>query len=258
MLDADVWRALQARADAAPARPRDSLWLADVLIGSIEPASARAMVEARLPVMAVPSGWRVAAEPDADEALARIAQWLHREGLGSKWRDELLAVSDATGTPRARIERAAVRPLGIATRAVHLVGLTREGGIWVQQRAFDKATDPGQWDTLMGGLQSADESDAQTLARETWEEAGLRIAELRDLRAAGRIVIRRPVADGYMVEDIALFAATVPEGLSPTNQDGEVARFECLERDALRARIEGGDFTLEAALILAEVLVLTR
>ena len=186
-------------------------------------------------------------DPTDDEAL-------HREGLGSTWRDELLAVTDASGTPHARVERAAVRPLGIATRAVHLVGVADNGSVWVQQRALDKATDPGLWDTLMGGLQSADESDAQTLERETWEEAGLRLADLADLHAAGRLVVRRPVADGYMVEHIEVFAAIVPDGRVPINRDGEVARFECLDPAALQRRIENGEFTLEAALILAGTL----
>ncbi|MES2100742.1 MAG: NUDIX domain-containing protein [Pseudomonadota bacterium] len=254
-LNAAVWQALKARADAPPARPRDALWLAAAQIGSIEPALAIAMQAATLPIVADAAGWRIAAEPDADAALARIARWLQREGLGSTWRDELLVVTDTAGTARARIERAAVRPLGIATRAVHLVGLAPGGGVWVQQRAFDKATDPGLWDTLMGGLQAAGESDAQTLERETWEEAGLRVADLCDLRSVGRVVVRRPVTDGYMVEYIEVVVAIVPDGLTPTNQDGEVARFECLARPALRARIERGEFTLEAALILAEVLV---
>jgi 8-oxo-dGTP pyrophosphatase MutT (NUDIX family) len=254
-LNAAAWQALKARADAPPARPRDALWLADAQIGSIEPALAAAMRAAALPIAADAAGWRIAAAPDADAALARIAHWLHREGLGSTWRDELLAVTDTAGTLRARIERAAVRPLGIATRAVHFVGLTHDGGVWVQQRALDKATDPGLWDTLMGGLQSAGESDAQTLERETWEEAGLRVTDLCDLRAGGRITVRRPVADGYMVEHIEFFVAIVPDGLTPINQDGEVARFECLDREALHARIERGEFTLEAALILAEAMV---
>lgn len=254
-LDAAAWQALKARADAPPARLRDALWLADAQIGSIEPALAAAMRAAALPITADAAGWRIAAAPDADAALARIAHWLQREGLGSTWRDELLAVTDPAGTSCARIERAAVRPLGIATRAVHLVGFAPGGGVWVQQRAFDKATDPGLWDTLMGGLQAAGESDAQTLARETLEEAGLRIADLGDLRGAGRVVVRRPVADGYMVEHIEVFAAVVSDGLTPINRDGEVARFECLARPALRARIERGEFTLEAALILAEALI---
>ena len=113
VLDAVVWEALKARADAPPALPRDALWLADMQIGSIEPALAAAMRAATLPIAADASGWRIAAAPDADAALARIAHWLQREGLGSTWRNELLAVTDTAGASRARIERAAVRPLGI-------------------------------------------------------------------------------------------------------------------------------------------------
>ena len=33
---------------------------------------------------------------------------------------------------------------------MHLVGETSDGHFWVQQRALNKANDPGQWDTLMG------------------------------------------------------------------------------------------------------------
>ena len=255
-LDAEVWLALKARADAPPARRRDALFLDEVEVGSVEQGLAGRMVAASLPIAASAAGWRIAAAAgtDADSALSRIARWLSREGLGSKWRDELLAVTDAAGRPHGRIERSAVRALGIATRAVHLVGFAPGGGVWLQQRAFDKATDPGLWDTLVGGLQSAGESDAQTLERETWEEAGLRIADLQGLRATGNWVVRRPVAEGYLVEHIEVFSATLGAACAPNNWDGEVAGFECLDAPAVLRRIERGGFTLEAALILAEAL----
>ncbi|HKX41747.1 MAG TPA: NUDIX domain-containing protein, partial [Burkholderiaceae bacterium] len=195
--------------------------------------------------------------PSADMALAAIACWLRSNGLGGRWRDELLAVVDQAGGAAtvAAIERAAVRPLGIATHAVHLVGRrASDGHVWVQQRALDKATDPGMWDTLMGGLVAARESIARTLERETWEEAGLRVAGLDDVRAFGRITVRRPVHDGYMIEHIEMFEATVPDALEPQNQDGEVARFECLAPAELRNRLRADSFTLEAALILAAFL----
>ncbi len=251
---AAFWHGLRARADASAARPRGALWLGapGELIGSIEPALAQRMAAAGLPIAAAGEGWCISADSEApaDASLARIARWLLAEGLVSRWRDELLTVIDAHGMPRGRIERAAVRPLGIATRAVHLIGQATDGGVWVQQRALDKATDPGQWDTLMGGLQAAGEADLATLERETWEEAGLRLTDLQCLRATGRLTVRRPVAEGYMIEHIEVFAATIPFGLVPANRDGEVARFECLDAQALAERIESGEFTLEAALIL--------
>jgi 8-oxo-dGTP pyrophosphatase MutT (NUDIX family) len=249
------WQNLQARADQAPARPRDALLATsdDVVVGSIEPALAQRMVDAGLPIEVAAGGWRIDAVP-LNTAFARIAEWLRTQGLASAWRNELLSVTDASGAAVGAIERAAVRPLGIATRAVHLVGWAEQGGMWVQQRAFDKATDPGQWDTLMGGLMAVDEIVATTLARETWEEAGLRIAELRDVTDHGQLTVRRPVSNGYMVEHIHVHEAVVPASLAPANQDGEVAAFERLSLDDLRERLQAGAFTLEAALILAQSL----
>jgi len=267
----DWWQRLIERAAQPPVAPRRALWLKGVAtspVGSIEPALAERIRAAGLPLRrrsanttAAAAGSGAVEEADAvvllgppDKALAAVARWLHAQGLSARWRDELLPVTDEHGARHAVIERAAVRPLGIATFAVHLIGLTPRGDVWVQQRAFDKATDPGQWDTLVGGLVAADETTATALARETWEEAGLRVADLHALRAADRITVRRPVSEGYMVEHIDVFEAVVPDGVVPVNQDGEVERFECLAPEALAGQLAEGRFTLEAGLMLAESL----
>ena len=199
---------LAARADVDPIAPRAALRSADGrhMLGSLEAALARRLVDEGLllPDSRAGDGWRLPDASDIDGSLAAVARWLQANRLGGRWRDELLAVDNAEGLPVAAIERAAVRPLGIATHAVHLVGWRADGRVWIQQRALDKATDPGLWDTLMGGLVAAHESIATTLERETWEEAGLRIAELEAVRPFTRISVRRPVSDGYMVEHIAV------------------------------------------------------
>ncbi|MBS0445713.1 MAG: NUDIX domain-containing protein [Proteobacteria bacterium] len=245
------WTEIEQRADRAPAQPRVALLMAghDVPIGSIEPALGERMAAAGLPIVRAGEGaWQVAAP--ADPSLARLARWLNDEGLGSRWRDELLEVCDTAGRPLAAIERSVVRPLGIATAAVHLVGRCADGSVWVQQRALDKATDPGLWDTLMGGLMAHGESVRTTLVRETWEEAGLLLHELAEIEPIGEVVVRRPVSDGYMVERIHVYEALLPDGLVPHNQDGEVERFERLSLETLRARLEADRFTLEASLVL--------
>jgi hypothetical protein len=71
---------------------------------------------------------------------------------------------------------------------------------------------------------------------------------------AGRITIRRPVSDGYMIEHIEVYEAVVPRGVEPANRDGEVERFEALAPADLVARLQADAFTLEAALILVEAL----
>lgn len=202
------------------------------------------------------SGWCLLG--DVTTSLDRVARALRDARLAGAWRDEQLAVTDQHGQRRGSVERAAVRPLGISTHAVHLVGVTSDGRVWVQQRAFNKPTDPGLWDTLVGGMVPADETLHNALARETWEEAGLQLSEMQALRQGGRLTVCKPSSDGagtgYMQEAIDWFLCTVPDGITPINQDGEVAQFALMDRHELVHELQRDAFTLEAALMLAEVL----
>ena len=247
------------RAAMPPRRHRAPLYFAAherlIAVGSLEGAIAARLVDAGL-LHRAGEGYALALRSDldtrvdADAALSAVARWLHEQGLASRWRDELLAVESADGRTLAHVERAVVRVLGIGTRAVHLIGCDADGKVWVQQRAFDKAVDPGLWDTLMGGQVAAGESVGQTLERETLEEAGLHVGQLLDLTPCDPITVARPVAEGYMLERIDVFRAVVATGNSPANLDGEVEQFACLDPAALSVRLEQGEFTLEATLIL--------
>ncbi|MCW5289516.1 NUDIX domain-containing protein [Verminephrobacter aporrectodeae subsp. tuberculatae] len=98
---------------------------------------------------------------------------------------------------------------------------------------------------------------AQALARETWEEAGLRVADLIGVAHGGHVLLEHPSSGGgdggagYMVERIDWFRARLPDGMLPCNQDGEVQRFELLPPSTLRAWLVQGLFTLEAGLVIA-------
>ena len=240
----------RAAASTPPASARAELRLgaAEKVIGSIDPVLAARMSVAGLALRRHGAAWVV--EGAADASLAAIARWLHQERICTHWRDELLPVVDGDGHSLAVVERSVVRVLGLKTFAVHLAGRSPDAGAWVQRRAFDKATDPGRWDTLMGGQVTAGETTQATLERETMEEAGLAMTDLQALERCPDISVCRPVDEGYMVEHIAVFRAVVPEGRVPENRDGEVERFECLHQDALLERLCAGLFTLEATLIL--------
>ena len=255
MSEATDWlAAARVAADRPPAGPRERLCVevetGAVEVGSVEPGTAQRMADAGLAIRRDGGAWCIAAP--ADVSLAAIAAWLRDAGLAGHWRDELLSVVDADERAVAEVERAVVRVLGLTTFAVHLVGESSDSrGTWIQQRAFDKATDPGLWDTLMGGQIAAGETVETALARETWEEAGLDVASLLDLRRRGRLTFRRPVEEGYLVEHIEVYAARLPAGVQPENRDGEVAGFACVDGAELARRLARGDFTLEATLILA-------
>ncbi len=244
---------LQSRAAQPPLRPRVPLACEAGRVGSVEPellaplqlpCLQRAQVEGQ-------TGWRLTGEPTG--SLRALALALRDAGQVRAWRDELLAVRDASGRVVGEVERGVTRLLGIATEAVHLLGLSPDGRHWVQQRALTKPDDPGLWDTLVGGMVPAGESLDTALARECAEEAGLALEQLAGLRPGGWVATRRPTPGtpgGYTVERIAWYVAQVPTGVEPSNQDGEVAQFRLMPVDEVRAQLAMDGFTLDAALML--------
>ncbi|KRB27547.1 DUF4743 domain-containing protein [Acidovorax sp. Root70] len=262
----DQWLAGARRAaQQPPAQPRQPLVVAGQVVGSVAPGflsqiSLKRLFDKRYQLSETEqsegSAWHLQAPPaDATDALNTLAAALRDVGLCGPWRDEQLAVTNPAGEVIGTVERGAVRVLGVATRAVHLVGVAPDGRMWVQKRSMTKPNNPGLWDTLMGGMVSAADSLPQALARETWEEAGLRVDALADVAHGGRVLFSRPSREGggagFMVERIDWFRAQVPHGVEPDNQDGEVERFDLLSLDVVRERVAHGLFTLEAGLVIA-------
>ena len=257
--------AARQRAQQPALRPRQPLLVAGQVLGSVAQGFLDQISPGRSIHMRYKlskqghSGawaWHLDAPPEATtEALNALAAALHEEGLCGPWRNEQLAVCNPQGQPVGTVERGAVRVLGVGTRAVHLVGLAPDGRMWVQKRALSKPNDPGLWDTLMGGMVCAADTLAQALARETWEEAGLRLDDLAGITHGGHLQLCRPSAEGHgagqMVERIDWFHAQLPEGLRPCNRDGEVERFDLLTMGTLRQRLVQEWFTLEAGLVIA-------
>jgi 8-oxo-dGTP pyrophosphatase MutT (NUDIX family) len=258
-----AWRsALRARAEQPPRRARVPLWAGAARIGSVEPA----FFESALPPAAIGAsglvqaalrdgkqGWQVNGE--LTPALWQLALALRESGAAHAWRDEQLAVIDEQGRTLGTVERAIVRPLGITTFAVHLVGLSPHGAHWVQQRSLTKPNDPGLWDTLAGGMVPACDSTQQALERETWEEAGIKLEQVQRLEHGGRFAMRRPSGDGphgYVVEQVQWYRCVLPDGVVPANRDGEVAQFRLMRCEELCDALVREQFTVEAALIMLE------
>lgn len=186
--------------------------------------------------------------------LARLAEGLKDTGCLRGWRDELLDVI-GEGQRLAVIERAAMRPLGLLTRAVHLNAWTPDGKIWIARRALDKHTDPGMWDTLVGGLVAAGEDLDVSLLRESDEEAGIQPEHMvQDTPLRTILRMHRQLPEGYQVEDVLVSDCVLDESVQPVNKDGEVSEFRCISCDELWSMIEQGQFTHEAELCLLDSL----
>jgi len=225
--------------------------------GSVTPAAAvviqqafpLALKTAEVDLDAVVSGG------DYNGILADLAAALFKAGCLPRWRGELLDVW-ADGQSIAALERSAVRALGTVTRAVHLNAWSMDGNLWIARRALDKATDPGMWDTLVGGLVGFGEGDDLALVRESAEEAGLAesvLATRTSIRLIGRMQRRLP--EGYQCEDVLTSECVLSPDVVPTNQDGEVMEIVCLPPKTVVQMLRDGQFTVEAGIVIAEELL---
>ena len=248
---------LVRRAQQLPPAGARPVTMAGRVAGWIGPVALDAV--AALPGVHVePEAVHFTAAPAArlplDAVLRTVALALRDAGCIRAWRGELLDVM-AEGRPLARIERGAVRPLGLLTQAVHLNGWSADGRLWVARRALDKSTDPGLWDTLAGGLVAAGEPIESALLRESYEEAGLPAVALA-AHGPLRTVLRmhRRLDDGYQVENVLNSDCVLAEGTVPRNLDGEVLEFRCVAMPELWDMIQHGAFTLEAELAILDSL----
>ena len=182
-------------------------------------------------------------------------QALRAAGLIVAWRNETFpVVAQATGALLATQERAASRFWGCTTYGAHCNGYVvdahgRPSHLWIARRAFDKPTDPGLYDNLIGGGVPHGQTPAQAVQREAWEEAGLRPAQLQSLAAGRRLRVARDIPEGLQLEEVSVYDLALPVGLTPHNQDGEVHSFTLLPLAQALAHAAAGHMTVDAALV---------
>jgi len=188
-------------------------------------------------------------------ALQSVAVQLRKLGLIADWRNELCAVLDTRGEELARCERGLFRTLGLQNRAVHINGVRTDGRVWVSRRSELKRADPGKLDTLAAGGVLAGESFRRCAIRELWEEAGVPRDLARKIDFPG-VIIRslREATFGIHDQQVIVADLVLDERFEPVGRDGEVQEFLCLEANAVRAALDGGEFTVEAALATRECL----
>jgi 8-oxo-dGTP pyrophosphatase MutT (NUDIX family) len=178
------------------------------------------------------------------DALTPIVEQLSKEGFIPGWRNERYRIADLFD-----IERAAARPFGLATRAVHVNGVGGDN-MWLARRSATKATDPGMLDNLIGGGINAALSIEETLVKEAWEEAGIPAELARRATPGGRVELLREVPEGVQSEVIHVYDLELPRDFTPRNQDGEVTEVKLVSlAEARRLIEETEELTVDAALV---------
>lgn len=195
----------------------------------------------------------LSSEPTA--VLAQINAALREQGLVRGWRDEPFAVfSLDDGSRLARTERAAARFWGMLTLAAHANGYVAgpDGApthLWIAQRSFSKATDPGLFDSLVGGGVPDGQTPHDTLLREGYEEAGQDEARMRQSTPGRVLRLRRDIPEGLQLEDLHVWDLALPAAVAPCNMDAEVHGFSCLPLAEALVLAAGDTMTVDASLV---------
>ncbi|QEL57666.1 NUDIX hydrolase [Chromobacterium paludis] len=191
-------------------------------------------------------------------ALAQAARRWQQAGWLNGWRNENFTAFRQDGRPYFELERAAFRPLGLTSRAVHVNGLCRmadgEVRMWVGRRSPHKAVDPNRMDNLVGGGVAAGETLGLALQREGWEEAGITQDKLHGLQPATLLLAQRPVARGLHREWLYAYDLWLAPGEAPACQDGEVAEHVLLPLDEVEQLLLAERFMIDAALVSMDCL----
>ena len=181
------------------------------------------------------------------------------EGKLSGWRNEKYSfwnseelVPQIAQESLFDVERAGFRFLGLLSHAVHINGFLPDGRLWCARRALSKATDPGMLDNITAGGLPSGESLSQCAQRELWEEAGISDLDTQALQPAGCVRTSRLEPQGWHDEVLHVFNLNLTEGFHPENQDGEVAEFMCLQPKEVLARMDAGEFTVDATQTLVQ------
>jgi 8-oxo-dGTP pyrophosphatase MutT (NUDIX family) len=161
-------------------------------------------------------------------ALPPVVEQLAKEGFIPGWRNERYRIADLFD-----IERAAARPFGLTTQAVHLNGIVGER-MWLARRSATKPIDPGMLDNLVGGGVTAGLTQLQVLVKEAWEEAGISAALAQKATPGGTMSMLREVPEGVQSEIISIYDLELPEDFQPRNQDGEVSEFQLLAFESVK------------------------
>lgn len=234
--------------------PRRPFVLDGIEVGSVAEAHLPLLAAAPVDIQPTAVVWRGPAD-GRDAAFDRLHRGLREQGHIRAWRDETYAIVDpSTLRVLARIERAASRFWGTLTFGAHATGYVagadgRPAQLWIAQRSLRKATDPGLHDNLVGGGVPFGQTPHEALVREAFEEAGLTPAQLLGAAAGPVLRLRRDVAEGLQHEWLYSYDVELPAGLTPQNQDGEVAGFTLLPPHAALALAQAGRMTVDAALV---------
>lgn len=126
--------------------------------------------------------------------------------------EDLLEIVNAENEVIGIERRGIVHATNLMHRSVHVVLLNSDNHIFLQQRAWNKDSEPGKWDTSSAGHVDPGESPLEAAERELNEELGLRGVALEEI-----FCLEASVDTGY--EFINVFLCRENSTVSPDPEE---------------------------------------
>lgn len=187
----------------------------------------------------VATGTQTAGERSA--AMAELCARLRADGhVPSAFGEDFAVRARYSDPEHFRCDRRAMVFFGFLSVGVHMNGVvTRPDGphLWIATRATDRGVEPGKRDNMVAGGQPAGIGLLENLHKEGMEEASLPPEMMAHVRAVGQTSYCFDDGDGIRRDVLFLYDIEVPEGFTPVNTDGEVARFDLLPAQEVLALV---------------------
>lgn len=193
-------------------------------------------------------------------AVEAVLRELFREGLIDGWRDEPYPVAaHPESSPLFLMERAAVPLFGVYGAGIHVNGFVGRGSemhMWIGRRSLDKPTAPGKLDQIVAGGKSAHHSIAETLIKESQEEASIPPNLLARSIPVGAITYCTERPEGLRRDVLYNFDIELPANFVPRNTDGEISEFHLMPIAQVIETVRDTDeFKFNCALVVIDFLV---
>ena len=191
--------------------------------------------------------------------LARIVAALGEAKLMAPLRGEMTPVLRKWGAGAcAEIDRAGLPGLGLPAFGIHVNGYVRTDAglhLWVGHRAKDRQVAPGKLDHLVAGGITMGYSAAETVIKESEEEAGLTAEIASQARPVSQVTYRLSLPEGMRNDTLFIYDLELPQGVVPVGNDGEVERFELMPiARVIEILRETDDFKFNVNLVLIDFL----
>lgn len=146
--------------------------------------------------------------------------------------------------PLFRLDRGAVTFFGVRAYGVHLNGYRREHGevmLWVGRRSPDKEVAPDKLDNLVAGGIGNGHGVADTLVKESEEEAGILPELIARAVPVGAVSYCMETALGIRDDILFCYDLEVPGDFRPQSHDGEIVEFTLMPAKAVLDIVRRGD-----------------